>query len=669
MRQLAIGVTVLAVGTVLLAAGGAGLPYLACWFAVVLPGVPLGVRLFGRSVLGVAAGAAGAYVLTALAFWAVIAAHAASPAAFLAAWIIVAALLLAAWRLINAPVLPATTAWTGRDSAGLLAVLLLVPLLMGLPYRHVGATDEVGRRYYRAYFTADFVWHTALTSELRRFEMPPHNPYLAKEDLHYYWTYFLVPAVITRLGPDALQDVETALKVCAVGTAMLLVASMYALAAAAVRRRTAAVAGVWLVTLAASAEGSAVIVSLLLHERPLNFLRFVNIDAVTAWWYKGLRIDGVHRTMLYTPQHGLSSALGLLALVIASAAGVGASARAILAAGVLLALAATLNPFLGGAFCAVYGIAILLDGAARRSPIRDVLRHAIAAVPPVAAVAWGVMNAMGEGAGSALTLGWTGDARHAPILTLLLSLGPVLLPALAGWLPDRRLSAQPARTAAGGLLVGLFLLYGVTLTDKSWVGFRAGQILLAILMVPLARLFDRVLDRSRVTAAGLTACILTAGLATTAVDVYNASDITNLAMGPGFPWTITLSPSQQGGLAWIRRATRPDAIVQAEPIVRGRAQWSLIPSFAQRRMAAGLPISLLATPEYTERSRLARAILTSGSAAEAHQTARRLGIDYLWIDADDRRVYAPGIAVLDSAPGLFAPVFRQDDVTVYEVRR
>jgi hypothetical protein len=669
MSRLAVGLIVLAVATVLVAAGGSALFYLVCWFAVALPGVPLGVRLFGRSVLGITAGAAGAYVLHALAFWAVIAVGAASPGAFLIAWLVVTALLLAAWRVVDGPVLPGTTAWTRRDSAGLLAVLILVPLLMGLPYRHVGATDADGRRYYRAYFTADFVWHTALTSELRRFEMPPHNPYLAKEDLHYYWTYFLVPAVITRLGPETLRDVEVALKVCAVGTAMLLLASMYALAATAVRRRTAAVAAVWLVTLAASAEGSAAIISLLLRGRPLEALRFINIDAVTAWWYNGLRIDGVQRTMLYTPQHGLSCALGLMALVIVSAEGVAASALAILSAGTLLALAATLNPFLGAAFCAIYGIAVLLDAAARRSPVRDVLRHMLAAAPPVMAVAWGVLNAMGEGAGSALTVGWIGDARHAPIVSLLLSLGPVLLPAVAGWLPDRRLPAQPVRTAAAGVLIGLFLLYGVTLTDKSWVGFRAGQILLAILMVPLARLFDRAMALSRPAAIGLAACILTAGLATTVIDVYNASDITNRAMGPGFPWTVTLSPSQQAGLAWIRRATPPDAIVQAEPVVRGRAQWSLIPSFAQRRMAGGLPISLLATPEYAERSQLARSILTSGSAADAHRTARHLGIDYLWIDADDRRAYAPGIAVLAAAPGLFAPAFHQGDVTVYEVRR
>ena len=50
------------------------------------------------------------------------------------------------------------------------------------------------------YFTADFVWHVALTAEITHFEMPPRNPYMADRSLNYYWTYFLVPATLTRRG-------------------------------------------------------------------------------------------------------------------------------------------------------------------------------------------------------------------------------------------------------------------------------------------------------------------------------------------------------------------------------------------------------------------------------------------------------------------------------------
>ena len=58
-----------------------------------------------------------------------------------------------------------------------------------------------------------------------------------------------------------------------------------------------------------------------------------------------------------------------------------------------------------------------------------------------------------------------------------------------------------------------------------------------------------------------------------------------------------LSPGQQEALAWIRSHVPEEAIVQMEPVVRGRDQWSLIPTFAGRRMAAGMPISLSAPAE------------------------------------------------------------------------
>ena len=68
----------------------------------------------------------------------------------------------------------------------------------------------------------------------------------------------------------------------------------------------AAAIAVALVVFAASAEGLIATWDLVARGAPLARLRDLNIDAITAWKYQGLRIDGVHRTMLYTPQHGLS---------------------------------------------------------------------------------------------------------------------------------------------------------------------------------------------------------------------------------------------------------------------------------------------------------------------------------------------------------------------------
>jgi hypothetical protein len=54
----------------------------------------------------------------------------------------------------------------------------VVPAVFVFPYKNLGAQDAQGNRFYRAYFTADFIWHTALTAELMKYDMPPINPYL-----------------------------------------------------------------------------------------------------------------------------------------------------------------------------------------------------------------------------------------------------------------------------------------------------------------------------------------------------------------------------------------------------------------------------------------------------------------------------------------------------------
>ena len=93
--------------------------------------------------------------------------------------------------------------WGKAEARALVLLLLIVPAVFVFPYKNLGAQDAQGNRFYRAYFTADFIWHTALTAELTKYDMPPINPYLGDRTIQYYWTYFLVPAVIAQEGPAA----------------------------------------------------------------------------------------------------------------------------------------------------------------------------------------------------------------------------------------------------------------------------------------------------------------------------------------------------------------------------------------------------------------------------------------------------------------------------------
>jgi hypothetical protein len=555
--------------------------------------------------------------------------------------------------------------WSAADTRALLLVVLIVPVLMAPPYRNLGRADATGARYYRAYFTADFLWHAALASELGKFSLPPRNPYLTPRPMNYYWTYFLLPSAVASAGPQALHDVQACLKTNAFFNGMLMIGALFILVRTSVGSAGPAAAAVLLGVLAASAEGLYAVVDLLARGRPLGALADMNIDAITAWQYGGLRIDNIPRSLWYTPQHTTSLALGLVGLIVVSAAGARASLAAVAGAGLALGLATTMNPLLGAVCSMIYGAAVCVDALSEQGGWRWLPRHAVAAVPVALAVGWGSASKVMDGAGSALSFGFSGFARSHPVLTLLLSIGPLLVPALAGIWPLRSRNTRAWAIATAGLAIGLAMLYLVRISEASWVGFRAGQIILVSLPLLLAPVLATL---NRACALVLAAAILGLGMPTTAIDTFNAQDIGNRRPGPGFRWTLWTTPEQQEAFAWIQSHTPATAVVQMEPIVRGREHWTLIPSFAGRRMAAGLPISLLPLPDYEERSQQVRTIYASARATEASEIARRLHIDYLYVDGTDMDAYPEGTRKFDTDPALFERVYGNPSVRIYRVR-
>ena len=647
-----------------MSSGAAGLLYLPLYALATLPGLPLGIALFGhRHAAGWIGGALLGYGLTQLALWVAIVSGLGSGIAAIVAWTALCALTFAIARALGPEPAIAAPAWTRADATALLLVLLLVPAVMGPPYRNLGRADDSGTRYYRAYFTADFVWHSALAYELGKFSLPPRNPYMAPRAMNYYWTYFLLPATVAETAPvSALRNVERCLKANAVLSGVLMIGALFLLVRTAASRPGAAAIAVILAVVAASAEGAYEIATLWSAGRPMSALLDTNIDAITAWRFGGLRIDNVPRSLWYTPQHTTAIALGLTGLLAAALAGAQARVTAIAGAGLALGLATTLNPLLGVVCAALYGVCVSVDAVRQPRGWLLVPRHLLAAVPVVLAVAWGAASRVMEGAGSALDVGFSGFSRNYPVVTLLLSLGPVLVPALAG-LVRCRTELRPITLAVSGILLGLFLLYFVRISEASWVGFRAGQILLVSIPILLACLFSRMRTASAALAA---TAILAIGLPTTIVDTWNAQDISNQRQASEFRWTIVVTPAQQEAFRWSRTYTPADAIVQMEPMRRGREHWTLIPSFAGRRMAAGLPISLLPLPEYRERSERVRTLYATANVDEAAEIARRLRLDYLYVDRDDIAAY-PGVRKFDEHPDRFTRVFANDEVRIYKV--
>jgi uncharacterized membrane protein len=162
--------------------------------------------------------------------------------------------------------------------------------------------------------------------------------------------------------------------------------------------------------------------------------------------------------------------------------------------------------------------------------------------------------------------------------------------------------------------------------------------------------------------------LLVIGLPTTLIDTYNAQDIGNRRMGPGFRWTITLTPDEQDAYRWMRTQTPREAIVQMDPVAHGRETWSQLPTFAWRRMAAARPISLMNIPDYTERSRKAHRIYAERNAETAALLARELGIDYIFIGpAEQRANPAASLAKFGNREDLFQLVFANAGTRIYAV--
>ena len=129
-----------------------------------------------------------------------------------------------------------------------------------------------------------------------------------------------------------------------------------------------------------------------------------------------------------------------------------------------------------------------------------------------------------------------------------------------------------------------------------------------------------------------------------------------------------MPPDTQAALRWIREHTPADAVVQMSIEPSGRETWTLMPTFAERRMAAGKPISLLPVPEYQERSAQADAMYRTLDPAEAVRLARVLRLDYVYLDRVEREAFGEGAAAKFVDGRYFTSVFSEGAAAVFSVR-
>jgi hypothetical protein len=651
-------------------AGGVALVIIFGWMA--LPGVIITRRLFasqrGQWLPALLAGPSLGFSLSSLVLLGLWVSGVRHPALLGLAPLGALALAPACRRL--RPLLDAP-AFDRRDVVPILIVLSLVPIVDGRPYARVGELRPEGKAY-RAYFIADFEWAMAVAAEVSKGDVPPRNPFLAGDSMHYYWLADLLSAAEHRATQRTLP-IESVLLCNALCLDLAFVGFLYFFVRNFVRSPSAAAIACLAAVLCSSFEGAQQVYVFWQRGIPFDGLRNLNIDAISNWRFGSLKVDGLQRVLLYQPQHATAWAVSLSALLVVCRARDNGRAAVNALAGALLAVSLLVSSFIAvmvGCVVAAYQLVTL---AARRQ-WKGLVLGAVAGGLPVALalVVSAALNYVDHSGGPIVVVGRLNPLAATNTVTgIALSFGPMLIAAAMGaWLAVRRQAREYAVLALViATAFGFYFFVDVVDHQHAYVGWRAGH-LLFMAFAPLAGFAWQELwaagGRTRGALTGGAVLLALAAAPTTVIDLYNSQDTANQRQGPGFRWTEIVTPGELEALDWIKTHTPPDALVQVDP-VRESGTWAYMPAFGARRMAAGMPLSMIPLKKYQEASQRVREVFTARDAAAAHGRASELGIDYLYVGPAERRSYPDMAGLLDAAPLWFPPVFRNGVVSIYGV--
>ena len=587
------------------------------------------------------------------------------------------------WLLVAAPLLVSLLALPARRLAGrwtlpslhvddaiaLTLLLLIVPVVVGLPFAHLGEITANGQDY-RMYFTSDYAWRRAVVSELAKGDVLPVNPYFAGDPLHYYWMPHVLSAVQYRFAAG-WATLDELLTIQSIWVDAMFIAFLYGMTRAFRVRPWAAAAGVTFAVLASSFEGTYALWDFARHGAPLRAVTNLNIDAVSRWYFQGIPIDGLQRVLFYQPHHAIGYVIGMLGLLVIGLRTRAEDAAAFAVAGVCLGLSIAISSFAGlmvTAGAALYEAASLL----RAFSIRRGIVHAIAAGVPIGlAVALVLALRYVDNSGSVVEVAVNRLALHDFWWVTFLSCGPVLIVGAIAIALDWQ---HPHNIGVFGALViaSTFFYFFVNVRDHQdvYVGWRVGHFLFMSAAVVIGAMFNDLhhltatLRRSAVIVAIL---LFLAGVPTAAIDIYNTQDTTNHNEMPAGHATLRLHPDDLQIIDWIRHNTDPRAIFQVDPVARNPEHWAYLPAFAERRMAAGIPISMIPLAKYQQASERIRLIYDEQPLL-AYERAVRAHVNYILVGPQEREAH-PGVEDRFSGLAERLPlVFKNGTIAIYEVK-
>lgn len=587
----------------------------------------------------------------------------------IAAPAIVAALIPVAHRLRDRWRLPAVEP---GDAFALALVVLIVPVITGLPFAHLGEITPAGQAY-RAYFTSDYVWRRAVVIELAKGASPlPINPYFNGDVLHYYWMPHILPGAQYRFA-HAWAPLDQLLLIQSIAIDFFLIAFLYGVVRAFRVRPWAAACGVAFVIVSTSFEGLYVLFDNSTKDIPMAAVRNLNIDAISRWYFQGIPIDGLQRLLMYQPHHIIGYAIGLIGLLAIGLRARATDAVVFAIAGLCLALSVAISSFAGLMVTAAAAFHEFIGVIRTRDLKRGVVHAIAAAIPLLAAV--GVVYGLGyvDRSGPVVELTVNRVATHRFFWVTLLSFGPILVVtalAIPSLMSDRRGIAILGSLAVTSIAIYFFV--NVKDHQDVYVGWRVGHFLFMASAVVVGILLERIATSTSAAQPlqlGGVVIALLMGLPTTIIDVYNTQDISEHGEPPY--WTMMLRPDELQVFDWIKKNTPAEAIVQVDPIARQAGarfdNWAYVPAFAERRMAIGLPISMVPLAKYENGSKEIQKLFDESPLA-AYERAARAKINYVLVGIPERETH-PGVEDrFNSIPNQMPLAFKNGTISIYEVR-
>jgi len=586
------------------------------------------------------------------------------PWLIIAAPLIVAGLIPLARRLEGRWTLPAIEK---GDAMAIGLLIVLTMLVVGWPFAHVGDITGAGQSY-RAYFTADYVWRRAVVIELAKGAPLPVNPYFTGDVLHYYWMPHVLNGVQYRFA-GAWASLDELLLIQSITIDVYFVTFLYGMVRLFRVKPWAAASGVAFVILSTSFEGLYALFDFSSKDVPISAVRDLNIDAISRWYFQGIPIDGLQRLLFYQPHHIVGYCIGLIGLIALAVRSRAVDPAAFFVSGVCLGLSIAISSFAG---LMVTSGAMLyeLAGVVRTMDWMRGIKHAVAAAIPLLA-AVGIVFWLGyvDRSGSVVEVVVNRVAVHRFWWVTLLSFGPVLIVtalAIPALISERR-----GLSVLGALAVTSIVFYFfVDVRDHQhvYVGWRVGHFLFMSSAVVIGVLLERVHARPSAWQplqwAAITIALL-AGLPTTIIDIYNTQDISEHGEAPYF--TLILRPDELQAFDWIENNTRPDALFQVDPIIRAADGWAYLPAFAERRMAIGLPISMVPLAKYEKGSEAINLIFDESPLA-AYERAARAKVNYVLIGPPERKAH-PGVEErFSSIANLMPLAWKNGTISIYEVK-